>query len=1087
MAQRTTTDYLVGNRYRLLKKIGEGGMGSVFQAEDRLSVSEQVIALKRVKMRAVSAQSETDQREAFAREFQILAGLRHPHVISVLDFGYDSDLRPYFTMPLLKASQTILEAAGALPLQDKVRLDIETLQAHIYLQRHGILHRDLKPNNILVEPNGRLRVLDFGIATESITVNDPMNVSGTLEYIAPEVLRGESASLSADLYALGVIAYRMFAGKHPFQTESIAQLVHKVLNEVPDADALAGPPDVRRVVLHLLEKTPEARYPTAYDAMLAFSAAIGVAPSETPILRESVLQSPKFVGRVPELKLFEEALADTLNGKGSAWLIGGESGVGKTRLLDEIRIRALVKGALVVRWQCAEETGGIHILWREVLRRLVLFIPIHDHEARLLKAFVPDLERLLGRTVPESSGLPDNAQLAALLIALIERTRQPIVLIIDDVHWSSDSLLPLRQLTKAAARLPLTVIAAYRSDDDQYFYGKLPEMQLIKLARFSADEVCALTASVIGNDERFAQINNFLIEHTEGNAFYVIESLRTLAQTAGSLEHICRAGLPTQILSEGMLLVAKRRLARLKEKYQTLVQLAAVIGREIDFNLLEHIGGEANYDDWLIKCVDVALVRIQDDKWYFTHDKIREGVLHSLSAEDRQRWHRAVAEGIEALYPNQPDYDLALALHWREADDLSREIAYLCAYAPRAIESGNAAAVRVQLEITLQRASQAASCDARLALLHILLGQCYKQSANSVQAEQHFLEAYSLALTLGNSAAQAEALYHIGEVKRIQSNFRAAQETLQNALQLYQQLGDASGTAKTLNTLGYTYRLQAALDLAEQHYQAALQIAQHSRDLAALADAQLGLCDVAYYRKDFPTAEKYTRLALEYLNTTTHERLLSYCLSRLSLILLEKKHYEEALVMAEQSIAISQRLGDAQAMLTTIGNTGYVLAQQERYTECRPYFEHSITLAQEMNNLNSLANRLAALAQVDVHLGDWEAVRRSLYEWLQIAFGIDNMRGLLHGFYALCDLALHENNAAQAAEWLGVIEANAMPDHLDPNELARLRALCVAALGESATAEAVAYGKMLALNTLAQDLLSDVEGIFTRLITHKKA
>ncbi len=1081
MTQRTTTDYLVGNRYRLLKKIGEGGMGSVFQAEDRLT--GQIIALKRLKVRSAATANDTDQRETFAREFQILAALRHPHIISVLDFGYDTDQRPYFTMPLLEAPQTILEAAAAHEMPQKMCLLTETLQALVYLHRHGILHRDLKPNNILVEPNGRLRVLDFGIAAELEHIT---NTSGTLEYMAPEVLSGAPARLHSDLYALGVIAYQMFAGRHPFQSEGISRLIHKVLHETPDRNALNAPRAICEIVLRLLEKTPEARYPTAYDAMLAFYAAINAAPSETPILRESVLQSPKFVGRTQELTLFEEALANALNGKGSAWLISGESGVGKTRLLDEIRIRALVKGALVVRWQCSEGVGDIYNLWREMLRRLVLFIPIQDNEARLLKAFVPDLERLIGRTVAESNSLTDEIQLSTLLITLVERVKQPIVLIIDDVHWSSDSLLPLRQLTKAVARLSLIVIAAYRTDDDQYFYGKLPEMQLIKLARFSADEVRALTASVIGSDERFAEINDFLVEHTEGNAFYVIEALRTLAQTAGSLEHIRQAALPAQLFSEGMLLVARRRLARLKGKYQTLVQIAAVIGREIDFNLLEHVGGKADYDDWLIKCVDVALVHIKDGKWYFTHDKIREGVLQSLSAAERQHWHRAVAESIEALYPNQPDYDFVLALHWRAADDLSREMQYLFTYVPRAIESGSAAAVREHLEITLQRASQAAFLDARLICLHMLLGQCHEQSAASVQAEQHFLEAYSLALTLENIAAQAEALYHIGRVKRIQSNFRAAQETLQNALQLYQQLGDASGTAKTLNTLGYMYQLQAALDLAEQHYQAALQIAQHSQDLTAFADAQLGLGYVAYYRKDIPAAEHHTRLALEHLSTT-NERLLSYCLSRLSLILLEKEYYEEALVMAEQSIAISQRLGDAQNMLTTIGNTGYVLAQQGRYAECRPYFERSIALAQEMNNLNSLANRLAALAQVDVHLGDWEAVRRSLYEWLQIAFAIDNVRGLLHGFYGLCDLALHENNAAQAAEWIGVIEAKAMPDHLDPNELARLRALCTAALGEAATEESIAYGRTLDLNTLAQTLLSDVEGIFARLITHREA
>ncbi|MCS6871871.1 MAG: serine/threonine-protein kinase, partial [Anaerolineae bacterium] len=339
MDQHAAKSHLIGNRYSLIRRIGEGGMGVVFEAEDRLN--GRLVALKCLKARSEQDYSDTYHRQQLAREFQILAGLRHPHIISVLDFGYDSDLQPYFTMPLLQGAKNILSVASGRMLYGKVRLLIETLQALNYLHRHGILHLDLKPNNILVEPNGRTRVLDFGIATE---ISHKPETSGTLEYMSPEALSGQAVSYAADLYAVGVIAYQIFSGRHPFVANSIAQLIYKVLTEPVDSEPLDAPLAIRQIIVRLLAKKPEERYPSACDAMMAFYEAIQAVPSEPRSLRESVIQSPKFVGREAELKTFDEAIAQALAGRGSAWLIGGESGVGKSRLLDEVRIRALVKG-----------------------------------------------------------------------------------------------------------------------------------------------------------------------------------------------------------------------------------------------------------------------------------------------------------------------------------------------------------------------------------------------------------------------------------------------------------------------------------------------------------------------------------------------------------------------------------------------------------------------------------------------------------------------------------------------------------------------------------------------------------------------
>ncbi|RPI97244.1 MAG: serine/threonine-protein kinase PknK, partial [Chloroflexi bacterium] len=471
------TGSLIDNRYHLHELLGVGSMGAVHRATDRLT--QTTVALKQVTtaldhlglVPTSPTPVPTTLNTALANEFQTLASLHHPHIIDVLDYGFTA-AGPYFSMEYLPAAQSITEAGLALDLFGRVDLLIQTLQALAYLHRHDIIHRDLKPANILVR-GGSLKVLDFGLSVQRAHGSE---LGGTLAYIAPEVLAGQPPTEAADLYAVGVLAYEMFAGRHPFPTDNISQLIRQVLGESPDLGALRFPPikggsparqsarlaaAMTAIIGRLLAKTPSDRYPSAQAVIGALGEALERSDlaEESAEVRESFLKAARFVGRTAERDQLLAALADAIDGRGSIWLVAGESGIGKTRLLDELRIPAMIRGITVLYGQAGPGSPPYQY-WRAPLRRLALSTPLSDLDAGVLKTILPDLDNLLGRSIPDAPALEsrDARQRLITTIAGVFRAQPlPVVLLLDDLQWASESLLPLREMARNIHELPLLV------------------------------------------------------------------------------------------------------------------------------------------------------------------------------------------------------------------------------------------------------------------------------------------------------------------------------------------------------------------------------------------------------------------------------------------------------------------------------------------------------------------------------------------------------------------------------------------------------------------------------------------------------
>ena len=257
----TETLALIGNRYQLERRIAVGGMGEVWQARDE-------VLGRRVAVKLLRPDLAEDEgfRTRFRTEARAAARLSHPGVVSVFDYGEQSG-SCYLVMELIDGEplSSVLARRGPLPPNEAMSIVAQAASVLAAAHRQGIVHRDVKPANLLLRPDGRVKVTDFGIARAAgaATVTEAGTIMGTVAYMSPEQVRGERVSSASDVYSLGVVAFQCLTGERPFAAdESIAVALAHLRRPAPPLPSSVSV-DVRRLVNGMLEKDPARRPPSA--------------------------------------------------------------------------------------------------------------------------------------------------------------------------------------------------------------------------------------------------------------------------------------------------------------------------------------------------------------------------------------------------------------------------------------------------------------------------------------------------------------------------------------------------------------------------------------------------------------------------------------------------------------------------------------------------------------------------------------------------------------------------------------------------------------------------------------------------------
>ena len=935
-------------------------MGVVYRATDLLT--GQHVALKRVRVvpEPVLPGLDTEGinlRLALAHEFQLLASLRHPHIIHVLDYGFDDDRQPYFTMELLENAQTLLEAGAGQPLHVQVDLLTQTLQALAYLHRRGVLHRDLKPANILVTPgsNGArqsVKVMDFGLSV--LRWQQPEDeAAGTPSYMAPEVLRGFPASEASDLYAIGVMAYELLVGRYPYEGSGTGSIVQAILSAQPGFPSTLDR-RIAGVLARQMTKQPDQRYQSAEDVIAALAQASGrPTVTETAATRESFLQAAAFVGRDDEMALLRGNLDAAIAGHGSTWLVGGESGVGKSRLLSELRTLAMVKGALVLRGQAIGDGGSPYEMWRQPIQWLALLSDLNARTASVLKPVVPNIAQFTEAEISEPAAIdPRSAQtrLFTTVSDLLRQRMMPTLIILEDLHWADDeSLALLAWLNRISPQMPLMIVGSFRDDEAIDLPARLPDMSVLRLNRLTHDAIGQLSEHMLGAAGAAPDVVDFLEKETEGNVFFLVEVVRSLAEEAGQLDRIADITLPSHIMAGGVRRIVARRVARVPTLYQPLLRLAAVFGRVLDLELLRAAEPVVAWDEWLSVVSSAAVLDVADGQWQFSHDKLREYLLDALGESERRELHRRAALAIEHVYAGRTDYTAALVYHWHAAGDSWREGHYAALAGQQSLESGAYHKAIEFLERAFALESQPTARQRQDAgKLRLLLGETLYGLGDYDRARDVLREGVVLFERGNDAAGVAHALMLLGNIALARGAYTDASELLQRSLEVAQRNDDRLEMGRAYRSLGLVASTIGETAEARRLFETSLDLLTGVGNALGMAGALSNLAGIAHTERDYAEARRLYTAALDQFKAVDFAWGIAYTLTSLGETVEALGEYAEARTLHERALEICRDIGHRWGMGLCLAHIASACLKLGQLHDCHVAILQGLTIAVEI-------------------------------------------------------------------------------------------------------------------------------------------
>src|SRR5271157_3712508 len=601
------------SHYRILERLGGGGMGIVYKAED--TTLGRTVAIKFL---PEAIANDPVALERFRREARAASALNHPNIVTVHEIG-EHESRSFIVMEWIQGETLRSRIKRSMDLPTVVDCGLQVARALKTAHQAGIIHRDIKPDNIMVRSDGYVKLVDFGLArvgispdekTISVGITKEGSWMGTIEYFSPEQARAEPLEWGTDIFSLGIVLYQTATGVHPFQGGSPFSTATGIMSEEPIPPTRVNPgvpPGLERLLLSMLQKDARLR-PTASEVEQVLDSLRSPGPDiETIFLKATERHT---VGRGEQLRELHVGLNRAAAGQGSLLCISGEAGIGKSTLVEEFLASLKTSGhsCNVARGRCSERLadGEAYLPVLEALDSL-LHSGSGDSASRIMRTLAPSWFLELAPSQQQDSTLirladskaTSQERLKREFLALLQELcrHRPLLLFLEDVHWTDSSTIDLlAYITTRFESLPLLIVVTYRAGEMVERMQPLIELKLdleargscreLSLQYLSEADVAAYLALEFPEHRFPPSFAEFLWQRTEGNPLFMVDLVRDLRDRKIIVQEQGRwilsqpmeeigSDVPASVRS-----MIQRKIDSLSEPDRRLLQAASVEGSE---------------------------------------------------------------------------------------------------------------------------------------------------------------------------------------------------------------------------------------------------------------------------------------------------------------------------------------------------------------------------------------------------------------------------------------------------------------------------------------------------------------------------
>jgi len=720
------------NGYKIIEKISEGGMGIIYKAVDE--TNETVVAIKTLKNYS-GVGSESFIR--FKKEAENLEKLDHKNILRFIDL-IEKDQSLYIVTEYIDGHNLKELVNAGLEIDQKIEIILQIAEALDYVHSNGIIHRDIKPSNIMVNKEDIVKILDFGIANlmdfQQMFIS-AKNVEGSFAYMSPEQsgILQRGIDTRSDLYSLGILFYQFITGRLPYEAKEVGELIHQHIAKIPEEPKNLVPelsPIINKIILKLIKKDPDERYQTAYGLAedLKTYLALTEEQKKTFYLElgkkdkiKKINYSSSLVDRKKELTHLLNNINNTLLKKGFSSLIIGKSGVGKSRLLQELQKYASTKNAFYI-YNASDERNKTYPFYpvvnaiENILRLISKFGTSKKNEAlnkivydlgeegKILSRILPSLKEIIGE-LPENyvfSKKENEVFLDSLKNFFVSVSEiRPIIMIFDDIHfWDEGSIQFFKHIHPYVFSNSIYILLSIREesliamkDFIEFIKKEANEtrMSILDIKNFNPEDVESLMLEIFGNIYvGLPEVSARLYEATSGNALLLIENIKVLVEeeiikqkNEGWIVDLEK--LSTFRFSSSIIDNILSRISKIVDSTKNTLKIAAILGKDFEFNTLFDIIKEYSkvnsyfkkysQESLLDDLKDAIKNQLVNEKisesgkviYSFAHDKVIESLLAQLEKKDYKDYHKIAGDVIKNSYDGN-DKIYKLAYHYLEGD-----------------------------------------------------------------------------------------------------------------------------------------------------------------------------------------------------------------------------------------------------------------------------------------------------------------------------------------------------------------------------------------------------------------------------------